>query len=252
MIGEHDIAGGFSSFWAEVLPLLTPSCVTVFNRTRGDYLRGCRPVDRELGISNADLRWPDLLAEVAFDIFKTSVERQVAFADVLATPELYEAAWRVGEASISLHRNLQPQDPPPQNELSHRYLLSLGRRYDALRALHSFEHAEFFPRVRGCGVLGACEADLSLGTTLVEVKTVDRNFNSKDIKQVIVYLSLDYLSGVNRWRDVMLFNPRRSFLASFSPNDFIEYISAGKRAAQVYQEIEGFLLHRDFAPEHRF
>lgn len=234
-----------------MLPLLTPSCVTVFNRSHGSYIEGFRPVDRELGIRTPDLRGPDLLAEAAFEVFRLSQQNGLRFRDVLSDQSAFAQAWEIAEASISLHRNLWQQPSPAAGDIAYQYLLALGRRYEALRDMLPFE-VEFSPEVKGCGVLGACQADISVAGSLIEVKTVDRNFSSKDIKQVVIYLALDHISGVRRWSSAILFNPRRSFLVRFNPAEFIAYVSAGKSAGHVYREIETFLLHRDFAPEHRF
>jgi hypothetical protein len=252
LIGEHEIAAGFHSFCSETLPLLTPACVTVFNRSHGSYLEGFRPVDRELDISTSDLSEPDVLAEVAFELFCASHHGQATFRQVVDDLNAFETAWRRAESSISLHRNVRAAELPSTGSISHRYVLALGRRYDALRELLPFAEAEFSPRLKGCGVLGVCEADVSVSDTLVEVKTVGRNFSSKDIRQVIIYLALDHLSGARRWSSAILFNPRRAFLVRFNPAEFIVYVSAGKSAAQVYREIEAFLLHRDLLLEHRF
>jgi hypothetical protein len=252
LIGEHEIAAGFHSFWSELLPLLTPSCVTVFNKSHGAYLEGFRPVDRELGITTRDLDGPDLLAEAAFEVFRLSQEGGQPFRDVVGSRALFSDAWEIAEANMSLHRRIRQDAPPANGDIAHRYILALGRRYEALKELLPFDAAVFSPQIKGCGILGVCAADISSRDILVEVKTVDRNFSSKDIRQIVIYLALDFISGVRQWNSAILFNPRRSRIVRFNPAEFIRYISAGKTAAHVYREIESFLLHRDFSPEHRF
>lgn len=252
MIGEHELSAGFHSFWVELLPLLTPACVTIFNRSYGEYLDGYRPVDRELHITTADLAEPDMLAEAAFEVFRISCEQRVRTREIVEDPLLFAKAWGVAQESISLHRNVIFEAAPGRDSVDYRYLLALGRRYEALAESFPDVELEFFPMLKGCGVLGSREADLAAGDTLIEVKTVDRNFSSKDIKQVIVYLALDYLSGDHRWSNVILFNPRKSFRAVFNPSKFISYISAGRSAGDVYREVERLLMHRDFSVEHRF
>lgn len=252
MIGEHEISAGFHSFWGELLPLLTPACVTIFNRSYGQYLDGYRPVDRELEITTADLTEPDMLAEAAFEMFRLAYEQGIRTREVIESPGLFGKAWRMAQESIALHRVVSSDALPVRESVDYRYLLALGRRYEALSELFPGAALEFFPTLKGCGVLGSRQADLAVARTLIEVKTVDRNFSSKDIKQVIVYLALDYLSGDHRWESVMFFNPRKSFQATFNPTKFLSYISAGRSAGDVYREVERLLLHRDFSIEHRF
>lgn len=50
------------------------------------------------------------------------------------------------------------------------------------------------PRFNGCGILDACEGDLLIGTTLWELKNVERDFRLADIKQLLAYCSLNYAS----------------------------------------------------------
>jgi hypothetical protein len=206
----------------------------------------------ELGIRTSDLSSPDLLAEAAFELFRISCESCLRTRDVIEDESALFAAWAKAEQNISMHRRIYAQPCPRINSADFNYLLSLGRRYDALKEIVSFDGYEFSPKLQGCGVLGLREADISAGDFLVEVKTVDRNFNSKDIRQVIIYLALDFLSGQRRWTSAIMFNPRRSFVARFNPAQFIGYVSAGRSESQVYRDIESFLLHRDFHQEQFF
>jgi hypothetical protein len=48
---------------------------------------------------------------------------------------------------------------------------------------------EFIPKIRGAGFLSECEADISIGPSLFEVKTAESKRAGKDISQLIVYLS---------------------------------------------------------------
>lgn len=251
MIGEHELAAGFNSFWNEALPLLTPACVTVFNRSYGAYLEGFRPIDVELALEGGTLRGPDLLAEVAFDVFRRAVTTGQRYRDVIEGHQ-YMDAWDTAVGVVQRHRRVGDEAPPKSGSIAHRYLVALGRRYEAVAELYAPFEPRFSPLIGGCGFLGACEADIVSGDTLFEIKTVNRNFSSKDIRQVIIYLALKSLSGDSIWNRVVLFNPRRSFYANFEPKEFLTYVSAGKGVSQVFRELEALLLHRDFNPEHRF
>ena len=47
---------------------------------------------------------------------------------------------------------------------------------------------EFTPKIRGAGFLSECEADISIGPSLFEVKTAESKIAGKDIRQLLVYL----------------------------------------------------------------
>ena len=252
VIGEHEFAAGFHSFWSELLPLLTPACVAVINRQYGDYLQGYRPVDLELSLRTAGLDAPDLLAEVAFEVFRHGYTSGRSFRDVVEDRVSLGGAWLSATETISLHRRVAATDPPAVGSTSHRYLLAVGRRYAGLLELLGDAALEFSPAVPGCGILRACEGDIAAGSSLIEVKTVDRKFSSKDLRQVVVYLALRYLSGLPEWDEAILFNPRRSFFVRFRPDELIPYVAGGKTLIRVYREVEEYLVERDFVPDHGF
>lgn len=253
MIGERDLARGFQSAWGEIFPLLTPACVTVFNRSHGRYLDGLGTIDREMGITSADLLHADVLAECVFEVFYDSVRQGQSCAELAQSIDTLSPPWRRAVETVSRLRVLNALPIPVPDSISHLYIQALARRYDAFKLLDICEHGlEISPELPGCGVLGVCAADISAGSTLVEIKTVDRNFSSKDIRQVLIYLALDYCSGIKRWNKAVMFNPRRAFVVSFSPAEFVSYISAGKPFGVVCREIEDFLASREFSVEHRF
>lgn len=252
MIGEREIASGFHSFWSELLPLLTPSSITIINRSYGQYIQGHRPVDVELRINQGELKDQDLLAETSFEIFSLAHRNGIVSRDVLSNREALEAAWIVATAKIGRHRSIKDSVLPSQGELSFRYIEAICLRYEAFRGARPEDQLEIHPALKGCGILGVCEADISIGRSLVEVKTVSRNFSSRDIRQVVLYLALDAISGDDRWSSVVLFNPRRAWYVSFDPYKLLEYISAGRTAMEVYRSIEDLLLSRDFVVDHTF
>jgi hypothetical protein len=47
---------------------------------------------------------------------------------------------------------------------------------------------EFTPKICGCGFLSECEAGISIGPSLFEVKAAESKIAGKDIRQLIVYL----------------------------------------------------------------
>lgn len=252
MIGEREVASGFHSFWSELFPLLTPSCVSLINTSYGQYIRGFRPVDVELRINAGELKDQDLLAEGAFEVFRVANANGSGTSDVFESLELFDTAWETAVTKIGRYRPIEVRPAPARNELSFRYVQALCMRYEGFRAQKPDYPVEISPVLKGCGILGVCEADISIGPELVEVKAISRNFTSKDIRQIVLYLALDAISGANRWDSAVLFNPRRAWYLTFDPRKLLEYISAGKSAIEVYRSIEDLLLRRDFVRDQEF
>lgn len=68
------------------------------------------------------------------------------------------------------------------------------------------------PVFRGCGFVDSSEGDVISGTTLFEVKAVDRPFRSVDVRQLLTYCVLNYAAGQFDISAVGVFNPRRGLL----------------------------------------
>ena len=81
------------------------------------------------------------------------------------------------------------------------------------------------PNFPGCGFIDRSEADVIYDNTLFEVKTVERNSRSVDIKQLITYAMLNHKSESYIIRDIGIYNPRRGTEFSTSLDDVCFEIS---------------------------
>lgn len=236
MISERTFASGFSPLWQSAFPLLTPNFIQVFNREYVERFRNCRgklvrPVKR-----GADVDAPDLVAELAFQAAKLATRNGMGVADLFRDASLVAQAW---ESSLSLLRmyegvtDEEGRELPNQAEIDDAFLLAKN-----IRAFlpASSVGTEFSPRIPGAGAMPECEADLAVGDKLVEVKTVTRNFSSRDLRQLLVYLALDWVSGNRRWKNGCLLNPRRGLKADFVVESLVKRIS-GTSVGDVFREL---------------
>jgi hypothetical protein len=94
-------------------------------------------------------------------------------------------------------------------------LTSLQSQYPDMRLQRS-------PVIPGLGWISSGVGDFSLGSFLIEVKHTDRNFLSRDFRQVLMYWLLKYAACVEKqdavWSDCVLLNPRLNsgLLVNFS------------------------------------
>jgi hypothetical protein len=77
------------------------------------------------------------------------------------------------------------------------------------RFFNSSKPAVLRPIFSGCGYVDASEGDVIYGSTLYEVKTVERPVRSSDVRQTITYAALNAASNQFDLQNVGLFNPRR-------------------------------------------
>jgi hypothetical protein len=201
-----------------------------------------KTIEAEYGLDGRQLPM-DVLAEAAFWLASQSTVRGTKVAELGGDPNACAAAWKWAVARIAAFR-LAPA-ATPKLEQSVDYLRALCDRYDQFIGVYSRGGLSFGELVPGCGFLSECQIDISSGESIIEVKAVDRGFAAKDIRQLIIYLAIDYCSGRRRWTAAALFNPRRNKLAEFDPARFISYVSGGRHASEIYREIEEFVLSRE-------
>lgn len=65
------------------------------------------------------------------------------------------------------------------------------------------------PTFDGCGIVDRCEGDMLIGTTLWELKNVERDFRLADLKQLLTYCALNYASQQYLIESVGVVNARQ-------------------------------------------
>ena len=76
------------------------------------------------------------------------------------------------------------------------------------------------PDFAGCGRLNSCRGDIIAEKTLYEVKSGGRAFRSIDLRQLILYLTLNKLSNKHEIENLALYNPREGFHFEMPYNEF--------------------------------
>jgi len=237
MISERTFARSFEAFWQELLPLLTPHFVALFNEAYETCL-----VDsgRQLDILPipTGVDRVDIIAEFAFRLARLAVQEKASFE------EIGDHATLIGEAEgealelIRRYEGAQPVEVIPLSVEEKNEGLRLCRRYPSL--FGEFAPAtsvQFCPRISGAGFLDTCEGDIGIGSCLIEVKTTTRKPSSKDLRQLIIYAALDANSGSRRWREFGIFNPRRGSLHKVEIDPLILRVSGGKPSSDAFADL---------------
>ncbi len=88
------------------------------------------------------------------------------------------------------------------------------------------EHAPFIP---GLGWVASGNGDFAIGSTLIEVKHIERNFGAADFRQVLMYWLLRYAQTIENdtviWSNVLFLNPRRNAALLVNYNDLLRSAS---------------------------
>ena len=246
MISERQLANGFSGFWQELLPLLTPRFVRLFNQCYVEQL-----VDsdgRELNAIPVSVAndHPATVAEAAFFMAKLAADSAIPVAEAIGNPAFCKeaASLAIGVVDEFEGATLNSEFKLSEEELEEA--IQLAKHYDFLYP-HFGEAPDlrFSPSVPGAGFLPACRGDLAISETLLEIKTVNRNFSGADLRQLMIYLALDASSGVRSWSSAGFFNPRRGIVATFTVDTLLFKLSGGRTPTDVFDELVGFASTRE-------
>jgi len=194
MMSDKTLSERYTSFWNQSLP----GSNQLIRNINISAERVCAPLSSVLG---PDIR--GVVNEAAFMLFEEVVSGSRASEDVIM-----ENAWK--RACSYVHR-IQPS-------VSLDLPLTLAVKRETVEVSNRLK-SHFFrspfaavvccrPVFPGCGALSACEGDVLVGSRLCEVKAGDRGFRKGDIKQLLIYCTLDYASGQRSISEVELFNPR--------------------------------------------
>lgn len=246
MISERTFARSFPGFWEELLPLLTPSFVHIINEAFKVSLTDQFEVAIEPVPKNPQTRDAAVVAEFAFFLAKIAVDNEMHIDDVFNNRSLKERAERSALEIVTKYEGGRTYLPDKLGPAELDEGMALARNYEQFfEERCKGERTEFGPKIPGAGFLAECKADISVGTTLFEVKTVNRNLAGKDIRQLVVYLALQGVTGRRRWETAGFFNPRRAIYNEFEVDKLIQRMSGGKSSAEVFQDLVDFVCTRE-------
>ncbi len=199
MIDASTFCTAYHAFWNTN----TPTCEHFVRRLNlGGLDRFARPM--------ADLKTAKrraLIAEYAFSKFVALKRAEMVRGQAKSSREIEQEAWREAELRLApyvgkgllLDRNLNA------DELSDAEMI-------ATRLLGFFSNSDrrlfLRPVFAGCGFIDASEGDVIFEDTIYEIKTVERQFRSNDIRQTITYAALNYVSAQYKVAKIGLLNPR--------------------------------------------
>jgi len=250
MISERAFSQAFHSFWKEVTPFLTPHYITLFNEAyREDLTDEDGEQMGELDIPE-ELDRADVAAELGFRLAKVAHQHRAPLNDNEWIRRLVPYATEEMRVSFSGHSGPRPPVDPTDAEVCEA--LRLCSRYAAFYRMVDGAEILFCPPLQGVGVLNSCEADISVGSMLVEVKTTTRRVSGRDLRQVLVYLALGSVQKTFKWSEFGIFNPRRAEFSRITIDVFIAQISGGKSAREVYAEILSFVESSDLVLDQQF
>lgn len=250
-MNARDIAKGFSALWTEFFPMLSPTFIVAFNEAFARPILGQDGIVAAVEPTSLSHR-PDVLSEFAFSLAAASYQSGVPVKVAAKSEAVMTAAFAAAVKRINELRSNVSAEATYLDEQEQMEGVRLALVYDEfIKLWPTTEAVVFSPAIKGSGVLGLSFADLAVGKTLYEVKTVSRHFHSRDLRQLLVYLALQAATGEKRWEYGGLLNPRMALCSTFSVDWLVTRLSAGRPPSLVFPD---FLqaLSRDSILDRRF
>lgn len=243
MINERKIAEKFTAIWRQNFPLLSSNFIRVFNSTQLNEIN-TNPV-----ITNEEVRY-DLVSEVSFNLSELSIKDSITVDNILEDKLKIENIIKHTARTIWTSGNYSDENLVlTDEEISD--IKSISNNILEFIKKEGGGSVEFRPKVKGYGFIPDLEADLSIGNTLYELKTVKRNFKTSDLKQLFIYLALRQVSDAENWDFAGLYNPRKGLFCKFNVKKTIFNLSGGKSPNETFENLLNGLV-RDIEIDSRF
>jgi hypothetical protein len=246
MITERTFATSFHDFWQELLPLLTPACVHLLNSGHAKHLLD--EDGNELGPveQRKETRDSAVVSEFAYHLAREAFSHSLSVREAFDDSDIRGLVQDLAVEVVNKYEGARVLPDAILNAEELHEGLELAIQYEIFACqLGKAEVCTFQIPIQGAGFLPACNADLSIGDYLVEVKTVKRSLAGKDIRQLIVYLALSSATHKTLWQYAGFFNPRRSTYHRFETRELVEFISGGKAVVDVFAELIDFVCSSD-------
>lgn len=243
MISETTFSKKFTSFWAQLLPSANYYVRVVNEGMLESFYAPIKPVR------------PDNVAlcnVVSFEVFKEILEGSVLKNEIENHSYFASESFsRILDREQSYVRRFQHGAPTalsPTNE----ELLDIGRL--SLETIERFGFQKHkiavHPGFEGIGFLNPAEGDILEGSKLVEIKAGYRKFSVYDLRQVLVYLTMNFFSSApHEIESIELYNPRMGISFSVGVRELCESVSA-LLPQDLFTEIQLYVTENNFVELH--
>jgi hypothetical protein len=241
MISEVTLAKKFTSFWNQLLP----NANNFIRLINGGLVEACyEPFENTQRKENISL-----INILSFKFFKSVVKKEIGL-DVLAEKSFFASDYfnkSLTSSLIELKRfSNKPNFSLPLIEEELKEVQLLFKQMYA-RYREKIGVMEVAPIFQGCGFVNQSEGDIYFIDTLVELKSGARKFSVTDIRQVLVYCTLNHYSSKEKRQleNIELFNPRMGLVYQSTVKDLSENLSS-LSPEDLFFEIQSFITENNF------
>lgn len=232
MISEKVFIKNYTGFWNSLFPL------------NNAFMKGvvleCSQHQSEIELNTSGRRF-SFVSEVGYQVFAQCKVHRISINDFTFNNNLYKQVEdRCYEKFELFHDDdLTIRDPLSSDEFDDAIKItqSLNRKFPG-------DIVAVNPKFAGCSIIDTCYGDVLNNDTLYEIKSVSRNFNIIDFRQLITYCALNNVSKKYSINSIGLFNPKRNMTFEIELEIFASAI-AGATISDIYWDIVNFISHDD-------
>lgn len=169
-----------------------------------------------------------LIAETAFGLVSAGADLELPLDDLVLSQV---------RAYLNQFRSHPPGDVPLDDD-EQEEVVGLANALSLL--LSDLGDPVFYVAIPGCGIVPKAYADVEVGSTLIEVKSVSRPFRASDVKQLLTYAAMAAASGI-RYDTLTLLNPRQASRVSVS-TEFLCRGASGVTSVEFFGEVQRAML----------
>ena len=230
MLSEKYLSQNFGYLWKSWLPGLSQSSLINLLDKTSDFAEVAlweKPMS-----TNVPSQLNDLIAEISFNSFSTSIEKGKPIN--INLPIIHEDIVHAIEKMRLIRGGSFDKNEITQEMLAdcikirNRLLTQFDKNFNEIR---------LNPLLRGFGKLASCHADIIYKSNLIEVKSSKYPFRLKDFRQIFLYAFLCIENKI-RIEKIILINPRRGEKITFTVEDFCWYFAQNSvsKAMQIMKQ----------------
>lgn len=229
MISERDISEKFSAIWKQNLPLMTPSFMRVFNEAQ------IKKINKNPIPTSENVRY-DIVAETSFNLSEIATIEDKKIKKIIKDSKRFKKIVSDTAKSIWTTGNYKKKDLKLEKSEVEEIQKICENTFEFIEKTKK-KKVEFKPKLRGYSFIPDLEGDLSIDDTLYEIKTVNRNFKSSDLKQLFIYLALKQVSAEENWKYAGLYNPRKGTYCKFNVKSLIYNLTGGQTPNETFENL---------------
>jgi hypothetical protein len=229
MMTATQLSRNYPSTWKKTFPFLN-RLVRKCNLQKETFDDGIQ--------SKSDPKRRALINETGFYLYKEMNEKRYSKLNKFTEDEIEV----ICNNALNYIRNLDfnPEELFPLGEFELNEAKEIASNlYHYFFYYEKGKEVHLSPKFNGCGFVSDCYGDVLAGDTLYEIKSGERDFRISDLKQVLVYLTLNYSLHERSISYLGLINPRLGNYVVVSVHDAIE-LASGQSTADCFNELINF------------